>query len=101
MAEVTIRAEQRVAGLVPGTVVTVERTGKIEKLIAHGRVTIVDPDAAATDLADAQAEARETLDRLNAELDAEEKATDAENTADATEQTPATSRRKKPTGDAS
>ncbi|UCZ88672.1 hypothetical protein [Gordonia sp. WA4-43] len=101
MAEVTIRAEQRVAGLVPGTVVTVERTEKIEQLIAQGRVTVVDPDAAAADLSDAQTEARETLDRLNAELAAGEQASDPESPADAADQAPASGRRKKPTGDAS
>lgn len=41
MAEVTIKAVQRVAGLVPGTVVTVERTEHIEKLIKHGRVEVL------------------------------------------------------------
>lgn len=42
MAEVTIRAEQAVGELRPGMVVTVERTPRIDRLIEHGRVTVVD-----------------------------------------------------------
>ncbi|QDH92811.1 hypothetical protein KNU62_gp26 [Gordonia phage Bakery] len=119
MAEVTIEAQQHVAGLAPGDVVTVEHTEKIAKLILHGRVTVIEgrpfregearsegavavvaPDASA-DLAAAQADARETLDRLDAELNAQEQAAAAEGTADAAERAPASGRRKKPTGDAS
>ncbi|QAX92842.1 hypothetical protein KNU39_gp27 [Gordonia phage Mutzi] len=122
MTEVTIEAQQHVAGLAPGDVVTVEHTEKIAKLILHGRVTVIEgrpfregeprsegavavvapdpaPDASA-DLADAQADARETLDRLNAELDAGQNATDAESATGAAEQAPASGRRKKSTGDA-
>ncbi|QWY84713.1 hypothetical protein SEA_YUNGMONEY_27 [Gordonia phage YungMoney] len=123
MAEVTIEAQQHVAGLAPGDVVTVEHTEKIAKLILHGRVTVIEgrpfregearsegavavvapdpaPDASA-DLAAAQADARETLDRLGAELNAQEQTAAAEGTADAAERAPASGRRKKPTGDAS
>lgn len=44
MAEVTIRAEQAVGELRPGMVVTVERTPRIDRLIEHGRVTVVEAE---------------------------------------------------------
>ncbi|QOC56027.1 hypothetical protein SEA_CLOWN_29 [Gordonia phage Clown] len=43
MSEITIKAEQHVGELEPGTVVTVERTPKIDQYIEQGRVTVVDP----------------------------------------------------------
>lgn len=41
MPEVTIRATQRVAGMRPGDVATVERTARIEQLIDQGRVEVI------------------------------------------------------------
>lgn len=91
MTEVTIKAAQRVAGLLPGAVVTVEKTERIEKLIAQGRVEVVDADGRAID--------QDPLPTGSfAPADDPVGADGATKTAD---QAPASGRRKKPTGDAS
>lgn len=60
MAEVTIRAEQAVGELRPGMVVTVERTPRIDRLIEHGRVTVV---GAGGDLDDTPVDERTDAER--------------------------------------
>ncbi|QNJ56339.1 hypothetical protein KNV19_gp25 [Gordonia phage Portcullis] len=96
MIEVTIKAAQRVAGLVPGAVVTVEKTDRIEKLIAQGRVEVVDADGRAIDQdplpTGSFAPADDPADAAATGLAAAQ--------ADAQEQASASGRRKKPTGDA-
>lgn len=66
MAEVTIKAEQAVGELRPGMVVTVERTPRIDRLIEHGRVTVVEAEAEA----EVDERAQERLERNPHAIDA-------------------------------